>query len=319
LFVVAAVIALGGISISAFLYFHPPLQPVINVTSVYKVGSTPAGAMGTVFHVSGQQFSNNASITFLLDGKPISGQHNVQSDAHGNINTDLAVTESWTVGKHTLTARDAQNNLTKTGAIIMIVPQGQAHTPGPNGAPADDTSYVINATIQRQYADTGEQLQPWAQSIIVTGRPDPAGGSVCQSQDNGQPITYSGDLGNGLTYKETVVLQCSGTYKAGKLSYTETVTSDKMTVYQGTTILGTCEPKSPYAWERLEGTFSDHNTISGTYTSDSTTFVCSNGEQVTSYAEKGTWTGTATSSSTTSSISAVALDRIMLRWMKPEG
>jgi len=115
------------------------------------------------------------------------------------------------------------------------------------------------------------------------------------------------------------IVSLSRSYKAGKLSYTETVTSDKMTVYQGSTILGTCEPKSPYVWERLEGTFSDQNTISGTYSADPTTFVCSNGNQLTSSAEKGTWTGTATSSTTTSSVPAVALDRIMLRWMKPEG
>jgi len=319
LFVVAAVVALGGIGISAFLYLHPPLQPAITVTSDYKVGSTPAGAIGTVFHVSGQQFSNSSNVTFLLDGTPISNQRVVQSGANGNIKTDLAVTEAWTAGKHTLTVRDAQNNVTKAGVNVVIVPQGQANTPGPNGAPPDDMSYVMKVTIQRQDAQTGEQLKPWVQSILVTGRPDPAGGSVCQESDNGQPMTVSGDLGNGITYTETVVFQCSGTYKAGKLSYTETTTSDKMTVYEGGSTIATCESKSPYAWEQLEGTFSDRNTISGTYSSDSSTLVCSNGKQLTSIAETGTWTGTVASSTTTSSISYVTLDRIMLKWAKPEG
>jgi FHA domain len=319
LFVVAAVVALGGIGVSAFLYLHPPLQPVINVTSDYKVGSTPAGAIGTAFHVSGQQFTNNSNVTFLLDGTPISNQRVVQSDSNGNIKTDLAVTGAWTVGKHTLTARDTQNNVTKAGLNVVIVPQGQANTPGPNGAPPDDMSFAMKVTIQRQYAQTGEQLEPWVESILVTGRPDPAGGSVYQERDNGQPLTVSGDLGNGLTYTETVVFQNSGTYKAGKLSYTETTTSDKMTVYEGGSIIATCESKSPYSWEQLEGTFSDRNTISGTYSSDSSTLVCSNGKQLTSIAETGTWTGTTVSSTTTSSISFIALDRLMLKWMKPEG
>ncbi len=315
LFVVAAVVALGGIGIGAFLYLHPPLQPVINVTSDYKVGSTPAGAIGTVFHVSGQQFPNNSNITFLLDGTPISSQRIVQSDANGNVKTDLAVTEAWTVGKHMLTARDAQNNVTKAGVNVIIVPQGQAHTPGPNGAPSDDMSYVMKVTIQRQDAQTGEQLQPWVQSILITSRPDPAGGSVCQTRDNGQPLTVSGDLGNGITYTETVVFQCSGTYKAGKLSYIETVTSDKVTVYQGSDTV-TCESRSPYAWEQLEGTFSDHDNISGTYSSDATSLACSNGKQLSINAETGTWTGTLASSKTTSSISYDALDWLMLKWMK---
>ncbi len=124
LFVVAAVVALGGIGISAFLYLHPPLQPAITVTSDYKVGSTPAGAVGTVFHVSGQQFSNSSNVTFLLDGTPISNPRIVQTDASGNIKTDLAVTEAWTAGQHTLTAKDAQNNVTKAGMNVVIVPQG---------------------------------------------------------------------------------------------------------------------------------------------------------------------------------------------------
>jgi hypothetical protein len=242
----------------------------------------------------------------------------VQSDANGNIKTDLVVTEAWTVGKDTLTAKDAQNNVTKAGVNVIIVPQGQAHTAGPNGAPPDDMSYVMKATIQRQDAQTGEQLKPLIQSITITGRPDPAGGSVCQNRDNGQPLTDSGDLGNGITYKETIVFQCSGTYKAGKLSYTETVTSDKLILNQGSVTV-TCELKSPYAWEHLEGTFSNSNTISGTYSSDATSLACSNGKQLSINAETGTWTGTIASSRTAASISFDALDRFVLKWIKPKG
>jgi hypothetical protein len=92
-----------------------------------------------------------------------------------------------------------------------------------------------------------------------------------------------------------------------------------MTVYEGGSTIATCESKSPYAWEKLEGIFSDRNTISGTYSSDSSTLVCSNGKQLTSIAETGPWTGTVASSPTPSSMSYVAVDRSMLKWAKLEG
>jgi hypothetical protein len=52
------------------------------------------------------------------------------------------------------------------------------------------------------------------ETLIITGQPD--GGSVCQSRDDGQPHTYTGDFGNGSTYTETMVFKCSGTYKGGQ-------------------------------------------------------------------------------------------------------
>src|SRR5262249_23147964 len=71
------------------------------------------GATDTSFHVIGQQFSGNASITFLLDGQPAPGTQAVQSDSNGNVQADLPVTPDWSVGRHTLTARDDQNFVTK--------------------------------------------------------------------------------------------------------------------------------------------------------------------------------------------------------------
>src|SRR5256885_15000753 len=62
--VVVVILAGAG---AGLVYFLTRPQPVINVTSNYKVGVVPAGSTSTVFHVSGQKFSGNSAITFLLD------------------------------------------------------------------------------------------------------------------------------------------------------------------------------------------------------------------------------------------------------------
>ena len=287
LIAVAALIVLGGIGTGAFLLTRP--QPVISVTSDYKVGSTPAGATGTVFHVSGQKFSANSNVTFLLDGTPVSSARIVESDANGNLKTNLTVTAEWAVGDHTLTAKDAGNYVTKAGVALVIVPQGQAHTPGPNGAPPNDASFAIQATIKAQDTVTGKQLNDRNETLTITGRPDPAGGSVSISyRDDGQPQTYSGDFGNGLTYTEKIIFKGSGTYRGGKLSYTETIISDQYTLSNG----ATCKLNTPYVVEHLEGTFSDQDTISGTYSADAYSIPCSDGGDVYGNALTGSWSGT---------------------------
>lgn len=286
---VVVCVVLGAVT-GAFLLLQPHPQPVMSVSSDYKVAATPAGASGTVLHVSGQQFSSNAAVTFLLDGIPVPGNGSAQSDANGLVRMDLTVTDGWTVGKHLLTARDANNFTTQAGVAVVIVPQGQAHTPGPNGAPADDVSFSLKVSIQRQNASTGEQLRAWNETLIITSKPDPAGGTVCQSRDDGQSHTIKGDLGNGITYTDTYVWTCSGTYKGGKLSYTETVTSDKYDFSTGVS----CTASGPYTYEHLEGSFTDHSTISGTYAGDGLSLNCNNGKSVTMYdPEKGTWTASA--------------------------
>ena len=308
LIAVAVLFVLAGVGVGAFFLLQP--QPVISVTSDYKIGSTPAGAIGTVFHVSGRQFSSNSTITFLLDGTPISGERLVQSDANGNVKTDLAVTSNWAVGHHSLTARDAGSHVTKTGMTVVIVPQGQAHTPGPNGAPPDDKSFTIGVTEQRSDTVTGQQLQPWNTTLIITGHPD--GGSVQQPQDDGQPHTLTGSYYGG-TYTDTYVFQSSGTYKGGQLSYTETYVSDKWSFSSGLT----CESNSPSVAERLEGTFSDQNTISGTVSNDAISIPCSGGATLSINGATGTWTGTLEQGATTSVITShipVGLEAI---WTKP--
>lgn len=287
--IAGAVFVVLGLAAGAFLLLQPHPHPLISVSSAYKVGATPAGASGTVLHVSSQQFSSNTAVTLLLDGTPVPGARSVQSDANGNVKVDLTVTDGWGIGNHTLTARDANNYTTQTGVAVVVVPPGQAHTPGPNGAPPDDMSFSLSVSIQRQNASTGEQLQTWNQTLLISGRPDPAGGTVCQSRDDGQSHTDRGDLGNGITYTDTYVWTCSGTYKGGKLSYNETVTSDKYDFSTGVS----CTANTPYTYEHLDGSFIDHSTVSGTYAGDSLYLNCSNGKSFTlSDPRKGSWTGT---------------------------
>jgi hypothetical protein len=262
----------------------------MTITSTYQVGTTPAGSTNTSMHVSAHSFSGSSTITFLLDKAPVASTQHVSSDANGTVKADLLITDAWAVGKHMLTAKDASGYATKVGVPVVIVPQGQAHTPGPNGAPPDDMSFTLQVSVQPQDAGTGKQLTPYSHTLIVTGKPDSAGGTVCQSSDDGQMQTYIGNVGNGITYRETSVLTCSGTYKGGKLTYTETVTSDKIVYSDGIS----CQDHTPYVIEHLEGTFTSQNTINGTFSSDSVTANCSRGSDTHQFdynAQKGSWTG----------------------------
>src|SRR5205814_1929582 len=118
---VVVFVVLGAVA-GALLLLRPHPQPVLSVSSDYKVAATPAGARGTVLHVNGQQFSSNVAVTFLLDEIPVLGNGSAQSDANGIVRMDLTVTEGWGVGKHLLTARDANNFSTQAGVAVVIVP-----------------------------------------------------------------------------------------------------------------------------------------------------------------------------------------------------
>jgi len=288
LFIILAVILVlgaGGGGIAAYFLTRP--QPVITMISDFKVGSTLAGSTGTVLHVSGHQFSGTSIITFLLDGVPVPGNTSASSDADGNLKIDLTVTDGWALGSHILTAKDASNYATKSGVTLVIVPQGQAHTPGPNGAPPDDSSFTLNANLQVQDAVTGQQLGTVTDSLTISGKPDPAGGTVCQSVDDGQPHTSTGSTSSGLTYRETFVWSCSGSYKGGKLSYTEMATSDTVVFSNGVSCV-----TQPYVYQHIEGTFSSRNTITGILSTDSITANCNQGLGIQhSDARKGSWTG----------------------------
>ncbi len=148
-----------------------------------------------------------------------------------------------------LISKDASGYTTKVGVTVAIVLQGQAHTPGPNGAPPDDMSFTLNAHVQFQDAGTGKQLGSYSQTLTVTGKPNPSGGTVCQSVDDGLSHTDIVNAGNGITFRDTYVLSCSGTYKGGKLSYIETTTSEKVDYSNGVS----CVAHTPYVYEHLGG------------------------------------------------------------------
>ncbi len=285
------VVGAGGTGLAAYLLTRP--QPVINVTSEYKVGTTLAGSTGTVLHVSGQKFSGTSAITFLLDGRPVPGNQIVHSDANGNVRVDLVITSSWTLGSHTLTARDASNYTTQSGLAVVIVPQGQANTPGPLGAPPDDASFTLGTTEQGVITQLGKQFTQ-NETVVITGHPDPTGGTVCKSRDNGQPQVYTGvTVDTGIPYRETAIYSCAGTYKGGKLTFTETLTSDTV-VFAPNGVSSTCVLNGPHIDEQLSGSNTGHTTFSGTVTYPlipTTAYTCQHGDYFFYYAGQGTWTG----------------------------
>ncbi|WP_141727748.1 zinc ribbon domain-containing protein [Thermogemmatispora onikobensis] len=283
--VVIVVLVVGGV-VAAFNLLHLGQgQPQLRVSSAYHVGSLPAGATGTSLQVSGQQFASNSQVTFYLDGQILPGV-NAKTDSSGALKANLSVTSDWKPGQHTLTAADASNNRVQQGVTVVIVPQGQAHTPGPNGAPPDDASFKIAFT-----ASSGSSTQ--SGTFTVTGHPDPAGGTVCASyangmQDDGQPHTLSGVTSSGIRYQETLVATCQGTYRSGKIIYKEIYNQDRV-VFQ--TSLGnvTCTA-SPHTVQ-AEGSFVDATHVKGTLSGPVYSYSCDNGNSSQVQAATGTWEG----------------------------
>ena len=282
------IIILAAVAAGIVTYILTQLQPAISVTSNYRLGSALAGSPGTVFHISGQKFSSSSPITFLLDGRPLPAEQGVHSDTNGNIQADLTITNSWTLGRHILNVRDARGITPRSGVAVTIVPQGQANTPGPRGAPPDDLSFRVNVSVQSHDAVTGQKFNLFTETLIVTGRPDPVGGTVCSPFDDGKAHTLNGNsLNQGVTVRETVVLTCSGTYKSGKLSFTETATSYAIDFSNGVS----CLVKTPYIYNQLQGTFTGQNGFSGVYSAGTPALTCQQGFTGIGHAAKGTWSG----------------------------
>ncbi len=192
------------------------------------VGNLPVGAAGTSLHMLGYKFSHNSSITFLLDNQPLTGMPDVHSDENGNFQADLPVTSTWSIGMHRLTARDSGSYLAINVSNMRIVNQGEANTPGPHGAPADDGAFLLKITMKQTNSSsnpTTELLTVMTQSGHVT---------VCDEQsDTDQQLTYNGNLQGGVSYKETDTYSCQGAYKGGQLSYTEMLDSSKVSFSNG--------------------------------------------------------------------------------------
>ncbi len=284
-----AVVAAGGIAAAAHFLAHP--QPLINITSNYKAGNAPAGANGTVLHISGQQFSSNSAITFLLDGQAAPGNPGARSDSNGNFRADVTITSAWSVGTHTLTARDASNYSTQHSVSVTVVQQGQANTPGPDGAPPDDASFRLNIIVQ---AATPDIADPFAINpvLIITGHPDPEGGTVCSPDDSGQSFTRNSTGFNGTPYTQLTTATCSGTYKAGQISYIETDTSAKGS-FQSNGVNVNCVLNNPTVDLRLTGAYAGNDTFKGTFNAPKIPYICDQqGYTFSQVALQGTWTAT---------------------------
>jgi hypothetical protein len=259
------------------------------ITSGYNTQGLPVAADGTKLHVSAQNFAANSPITFLLDNTPLNETQQTQSDSNGNVTTDLTVTPAWGVGQHTLTAHDA-NNTTTSATEIEIVQPGQSHTPGPHGAPADDANFTIQLEIQVRNSYGYSFSYPY--TLIVTGHPDPAGGTVCSSRDSGTSDTQQDTQGH-----ITGTYSCSGTYKGGNVSYTEAVKTQTLTFSDGQTCT-LRSPQQPYL--EITGSYTNQDNFSGTVTQhavDESMYTCTPAD-ATGFiiAHTGTWTGTVSQS-----------------------
>lgn len=284
------VVAAGVIVAAAHFIAHPP--PSISITSSFTVGATPAGAPGTILHVSGQNFSSDTAITFLLDGHVAPGNAGTRSDSNGNFNTGITITSAWSSGTHTLTAKDTSNNSPQNGVSIAVVHPGQANTPGPDGAPPDDASFRLRVSLQSSDPYVGE---PFASNpvLIITGHPDPRGGTVCSPDDDGQSFTHNGTTVNsGAPFTETDTASCTGTYKTGQISYTETDTSVHI-LWQSNGVNINCVLNNPAVVLQLTGAYAGHNTFSGTINYPYVPYSCDT-QNYSFYQEavQGTWTGT---------------------------
>ncbi len=289
--VIVVVVAGGGIGAAAYFLNRP--QPLISISSNFKEGSTPVGASGTVLHINGQKFSSNSAITFLLDGHPAPGNPSAHSDSNGNFSADVKISNAWGIGTHVLTARDAGNNTTKNGVSVSIVQPGVAHTPGPNGAPPDDATFTISLSAQGTY-NVNNQPFTHTETLQITGHPDPAGGTVCQASDNGKQSSTSGvTIDTHTSFTETYSYSCQGSYKSGKVTYTEMLITNVIT-YPSTGV--SCTLTSPQMNQQATGSYTSQHTFSGTFVYGHTPqsdFHCTSPNAYFYYTGgQGTWTGT---------------------------
>jgi hypothetical protein len=260
--------------------------PVLTVESPYHVGAAQAISQAAAIGISGKRFTPNAPITLLLDGKPLPNAGTITSDGRGRFERTL--TPGWALGDHTLTAQDSQGYSTRQADALVVVVPGQAGTPGPNGAPADDADFTLSVIVQARDTQTG-QSESYPVDLKIAGRPDPAGGLPCDPDfDDGQPHTFTGNLGDGTAYTETDIFSCSGTYQSGKLTYVEMLQSEKVVLSNGDTCT-TGNIALPY--RTFEGTFSSASNISGTYAGSGLSVPCTSGRSVQNDPEQGTWTG----------------------------
>jgi hypothetical protein len=167
------------------------------------------------------------------------------------------------------------------------------------GAPPDDASFTLNITIT--YNTPGYATATMPEIVHITGHPDLAGGSVCQTEDTGQlyqlrrTTLTSSTLDKGTPYDEASVYHCAGTYKAGQINLTETMDSYSIS-YPDTGQSCKLNLSQPMIDEQWSGSYVGNNTFKGIVHfpgTPSTLYSCNFGttEILEVY---GTWTGTIT-------------------------
>jgi hypothetical protein len=289
---VVVVVILAGSGVLALSLFKSPSPPAsipsVTVTSDFHDNGLPAGSGGsatdgTVFHVTGQKFSPHSAITFLLDSTII--ETHTESDDNGALNNvDLRVTSSWPIGQHKLTAHDKSNNTTDKGVNVSIVPQGYAGTPGSNGAPTNTATFKV--TIEVNMPNFHHQAE-----LDVTARTDSQGGAVCSPGDDGSQQRIPIQEGD-QTFYLVDTYACSGTYKAGDITYDEALNTRSILDSKGNTLCSLNRSQPSYI--HVHGTYTTSHQFSGDITESaiaSNQYTCP--VDLGTPGENGTWTGTA--------------------------
>ncbi|MBO0778936.1 MAG: hypothetical protein J2P37_08945 [Ktedonobacteraceae bacterium] len=168
------------------------------------------------------------------------------------------------------------NNGTKNAGKTATPTAGQTTpTPQPGTVPSNTATFQLKVTLTLK-ADNGQAFKGavWGRSESEEITLVVAGGKVCQVRDDGRAVSESfdlptGQLGDKWTYARKFA--CSGTYADGKLSYTETVTSETLTGQGSLSSTSTADlaskacPYKEYVFDQLDGTFSNATTISGNF------------------------------------------------------
>ncbi len=213
------VVAAGGIAAAAYFLSRP--QPLISITSKYTVGNAPAGANGTILHISGQKFSSNSAITFLLDGRVAPGNQGTRSDANGTFSANVTITDAWSVGTHTLTARDASNYSTKNSVSVTIVQPGQANTPGPTPTPTPPA--VFRSGTWQGQGTYNDGRPPFDMTLMITVNGNSFSGTLREDMYN-TTVNINGTI-NGDTFSFTDTSYVSGNQITLGTTYTGTVSN----------------------------------------------------------------------------------------------
>lgn len=277
-------IVLSALISYAILSFTIP-QPTLTVQSDYHRTGLAAGSSGTIFYLNGHHFAANTPITLLLDGHLLKDAPAVRSTGEGSFRAELTVTANWGSGMHQISVQRHANSDKINPVQVIIVQPGEAHTPGPANAPANDSTFELVVTFQGRIE--GKAPFTWQQEFDIHGRPDPQGGSICTDDDTGTLQKISSTK-NEI---HTRAMRCQGHYISGQLTYDEIIVADQVKRLKGTqTIQCTIPPDTTYL--HLSGAFSNKTVASGTFEFPAIQGSCSDKQQHYSLPQiKGTWSG----------------------------